>query len=180
MKLNDLAASKHLIVYGFQALKDYGKTSSHEGSNEVLSSLSPAVMAEMDIYRYYAPVMARGTTYNSAEQIRAADLDVIQVTVRPAEDPDTSHALIVSGHAGTVEILRDRYPDAEIYMGNATPEMIAGRCVIGTLPPMLIQHCAVYIAVTIDGYDRTLDDDLTGYALLQRMHVSPPITVTIA
>lgn len=57
---------------------------------------------------------------------------------------------------------------------------VAGRCVIGTLPPALIQHCAAYIAVTIDGYDRVCDGDLAGYALLSRMHVSAPIKVAIS
>lgn len=46
-KLNEIARNCNITAYGFQALKDFAQESKKDGSSIVISSLSPAVMAEM-------------------------------------------------------------------------------------------------------------------------------------
>jgi len=180
MKLNSILNNK-VIAYGFAAFKGLEAHSNPEGTEVVISTLSPAVMADMGIYTYYAPVLPRNTIFTSTEDIIAADLDaqLVNVLTCPAWDKDLSNIVIVSRHQGTIDLLKSMYPDAQVLSGNVTPDDIKGLHVIGTLPPHLIQYCKSYRAVTIKDFDYTKDGDLSGDELLQRIVISNPIRVQI-
>jgi len=180
MKLNSLLNEK-VTAYGFAAFKGLEVHSNPEGTEVVISTLSPAIMADMGIYTYYAPVLPRNTVFNTPEEVMQADLDVnvVIVTDYPSWDNDLSNIVIVSRHQGTIDILKSMYPDAQVLSGNVTPDDIKGLHVIGTLPPHLIQYCKSYRAVTIKNFDYTKDGDLSGEELLQRIVISNPIRVQI-
>lgn len=183
MKLNYLIEETHVTADGFQALKDFAKTSQSSGKrrNVIVSSLSPAVMMERGVHMYYAPVLPRGAVFNTAEDVKNADLDVNFVRVFSGLEADEyENKIIVSRHAGTVEMLREMYPDAVVLTGNINPEDIEGAFVVGTLPPHLIQFARSYQAVTIKGFDYAKDGDLTGEELKNRIHISAPIQVVVS
>lgn len=178
-KLNKIARNCNIRAYGFQALKDFAENSSKYGRKEIISSLSPAVMAEMGIMEYYAPVFPRGSVYNTAEDLVNADLSVNKIVVQWEDKDENAEEIIVSRHNGTIEILRAMYPNATIYSGNINPEDIEGKFVAGTLPPHLIQYASAYMAVTINNFDYTKDGDLSGKELKERLHISNPISVLV-
>lgn len=183
MKLNQLIEETHVTADGFQALKDFAKTSQSSGKRRsvIVSSLSPAVMMERGVHMYYAPVLPRGAVFNTAEDVKNADLDVNFVRVFSGLEADEyENKIIVSRHAGTVEMLREMYPDAVVLTGNINPEDIEGAFVVGTLPPHLIQFARSYQAVTIKGFDYAKDGDLTGEELKNRIHISAPIQVVVS
>lgn len=179
MKLNELIKHSHVIGYGFKAIVELSEHSADCSFNDsVVSSLSPAVMAEKGILRYYAPVLPRGAVYHSAEELIAADLDINVVCVEKVVGDFTAD-LIVSRHPGTIEMLAALYPNAEIVSGNITPKELEGKRVVGTLPPHLIQHCNGYRAAVIEGFDYSRDGDLSGEELKERFKLCDPIKVTI-
>lgn len=178
MKLNDLL-TKNIKAYGFQAFVDYAAQSNPDGDDIIVSTLSPAIMHDMGIGIYYAPVLPRNAVYHTADDVKAADLDVNRIAVYTAPDDGYSHTLIVSRHAGTVDILKGMYPEAEV-TDSVTDTSILGRClVVGTLPPALIQYCHAYKAVTIRDFDYAKDGDLSGDALRDRLQIAPAITVSV-
>ena len=183
MKLNRLIEETHVTADGFQALKDFAKMSQSSGEKRsvIVSSLSPAVNMEQGVHMYYAPVLPRGVVFNTAEDVKNADLDVNFVCVSLGLEADRyANKMIVSRHAGTVEILREMYPDAVVLSGNIKPEDIEGAFVVGTLPPHLIQFAGSYQAVTIRDFDYAKDGDLTGEELKSRIHISAPIQVVVS
>ena len=181
MKMNTIVGKYHVKGYGFKAVTELEKHSKEVGWEDsvVISSLSPAVMAEKGITRYYAPVLPRGAVYNTAEELLSADLDVNIVIVQEVADEDFKPDLIVSRHSGTIDLLREMYPDAELLSGNVTSEEISGGSVVGTLPPHLIQYCAGYRAAVIRDFDYSRDGDLSGEELKERLKLCDPIKVTI-
>lgn len=182
MKLNELVKNTKVTAYGFKALVEYAcEYENKEGEHPiVVSSLSPAVMMEKGISQYYAPVLPRGTVFNTAQNVYDADLEVNLITVLKTPSGHLyNKKLIVSRHAGTIEILKEMYPDAEVLSGNVTPEDIEGAFVVGTLPPLLIQWAKSYQAVTIEDFDYSKDGDLSGEELQNRLHVSDPIHVGV-
>lgn len=179
LKLNELRAHNKITAYGFKAFVEFAAQS--QGDNEfVVSTLSPAIMADMGISTYYAPVLPRGLILNTADEVAQADLNVNHVTVYAGLD--ASHfdtILIVSQHQGTIDLLLDKYPGAQVLSGNVTADDICKGFIVGTLPAHLVQYCQSYSAVTIDNFDYTVDRDLSGQELLDRIHISDPITVSI-
>lgn len=180
LKLNKIVKEYHIKGYGFKAVTELEKHSRESGWEDdvVISSLSPAVMAEKGITRYYAPVLPRGAVYHTAEELIAADLDINVVCVEKVDGNFVAN-LIVSRHSGTIERLAALYPDAEIVSGNITPEELKGKRVVGTLPPHLIQYCAGYRAAVIRDFDYSRDGDLSGEELKKRLKLCDPIKVTI-
>lgn len=176
MKLNELM-NCNVKAYGFQALKDYAAESNGDGMDVIVSSLSPAVMKDMGVSSYYAPILPRGAVFNTADDVRNADLSVNLITVITA--PEFKNAVIVSRHKGTIEVLKGMYPDAPVLDGNVTPEQIEGAYIIGTLPPHMIQYTKAYRAATINQFDYTKDGDLSGDELISRLQISDPISVII-
>lgn len=178
-KLNEILSNCTIKAYGFQALKDYAENSDRYGRKEIVSSLSPAIMAEMGIMKYYAPVLPRGMVFNTSEDLFNADLDVNKLIVQWEDKEEDIEEIIVSRHNGTIEILKVMYPNATVFTGNINPEDIEDKFVIGTLPPHLIQYASAYQAVTINDFDYAKDGDLNGKELKERLHVSNPISVLV-
>lgn len=181
MKLNTIVKNNHVEGYGFKAIVDLSDLSASGdcgGDIAIVSSLSPAVMAEKGIFCYYAPVLPRGTVYHTAEELLSADLDVNVINVDKV-DGNFEADLIVSRHPGTTAILSDMYPDADIVTGNITPEDLDSKRVAGTLPPHLIQYCTGYRAAVIKDFDYSRDGDLSGEELKERFKLCDPIKVTI-
>ena len=180
MKLNEIAKSNNLTAYGFKAFLEFADCKSNpKGSNVVVSTLSPALMADMGITEYYSPVLPRGLILNTAEEVEQADLSVNYVKVCKPTREEHNKKLIVSRHTGTIELLREIYPEADVMSGNITPEDIKGAFVAGTLPPHLIQYVWAYRAFTISDFDYSKDGDLKGDELKKRGRLSDPIAVII-
>lgn len=183
MKLNNIIKTANITAHGFAALKTLESMSNPNGVPAVLSSLSPAIMLGMGVSSYYAPVLPRGTVFNTAEEILAADIDVQIVTVLHYPEWDKVNGdkiVIVSRHQGTIEILQAMYPEAPVLSGNLNAADIDGLHVIGTLPPHLVACCRSYRAVTISDFDYAKDGDLQGLELQERIAISDPITVQIS
>lgn len=182
IKLNDVLKTNKVVAYGFPAFKGLEQKSNQEGEEVIISTLSPAIMADMGISVYYAPVLPRNTVFNTTDEVIVADLDIQLVTVLKYPSwhlVNQDKIVIVSRHQGTIDILKNEYPDAPVLSGNVTPDDIKNLHVIGTLPPNLIQHCQSYKAVTIKDFDYSKDGDLKGQELLDRLVISEPIQVTI-
>lgn len=178
-KLNGAIKHNNLTVYGFPAFKALEDRSNKEGYDIVLSTLAPGVMMDMGISVYCSPILPRGVVFNTPEEIIAADLDVVITTVLHAPDIEpNSNVVIVSRHQGTVDILKDMYPNHTV-LASITPDDILDKKVVGTLPPTLIQYARTYRAVTIKDFDHTKDGDLAGQELKERMILTEPIAVRI-
>lgn len=179
LKLNNLKMCNNITAYGFKAFIDYAEQSQGE-DNIIVSTLSPAIMAEMGVTSYYAPVLPRGVILTTAEDVEQANLDVNLVTVFSGLSVECfNKVIIVSRHQGTINLLLDMYPDATVLSENVTPEDISDGFIIGTLPPHLISFCKSYSAVTISNFDYSKDGDLSGPDLFDRIKISNPITVEI-
>lgn len=145
-----------------------------------MSTLSAAVMADMGINTYYAPVIPRGTVYNNTDEVIAATLDVNTVLVEHAEEITASDpVVIVSRHPGTVKLPQDMYPNNTL-LASITPDDISGKDVVSTLPPYLIQYAGRFKAVAIMDFDYSKDGDLAGDELRARMVITSTIRVTIS
>lgn len=116
---------------------------------------------------------------HTAKDVEDADLDVNLAKVKKGNEKDCDRTLIVSRHPGTIEILKEMYPKAEVLSGNVSPEDIKGAFVAGTLPPFLIQYAGSYQAFVINDFDYTKDGDLKGDELKNRSHICDPIVVSI-
>ncbi|MBN2980090.1 hypothetical protein [Cohnella algarum] len=170
MKLSQLLASKKVVASGFAAIS--GLSTHSLGTEEaVLSSLAPSVLAEQGVAEYYALQLARGTVYNTTEEIVAADPDVRRYVILAIDNTYGADVVIVSRHAGTVALLLERYPGADV-LESVTADQIAGKHVVGTLPPYLITAADAYTAVTIRGFDHTKDGDLAGDELAERIVIA--------
>lgn len=180
MKLNSLLNEK-VVAYGFTAIKGLEAHSNPKGTEVVISTLSPAIMADMGIYTYYAPILPRNTIFNTVDEVIIADLNVqlVKVLPCPAWEANKKGVVIVTRHNGTLDILKSMYPNAVVYTGDIGAEDIACLDVIGTLPPHLIQYCKSYRAVVVKDFDYSKDSDLVGDELLQRIVISNPIRVQI-
>jgi len=170
MKLSQLLSTKKVIASGFAAIAGLGGHS--KGTEEVvLSSLAPSILAEQGVTEYYALELPRGTVFNTPEEIIAADPDVRRYTIQSVDNVSDLDVVIVSRHAGTVALLQDRYPGAQV-LDSVTPDQIAGKHVVGTLPPHLITAAGAYTAVTIRGFDYAKDGDLAGQELAARIVIA--------
>lgn len=178
-KLNELVKSNNVKGYGFKAIVNYCEINADKNGEEiVVSTLSPALMAEIGIKEYYAPVLPRNSVFNTSEDVEQADLEVNHVVVCKTMSIGDKR-LIVSRHPGTIGLLKDTFPDAEILTGNVTKEDIEGCYVVGTLPPHLIQHVQAYSAFVIKDFDYAKDGDLSGNELEERGKLCDPIKVVI-
>ena len=178
-KLNDLLTSNNVTVYSFPAFKSLENICNKTGDPVVLSTLAPALMLDKGIDTYYSPVIPRNTIFKTADDVIAADLDVTITHVSAADEISAEEPVIIaSRHQGTVDILAQMYPN-NIVMGSVTPDNIAGKKVVGTLPPTLIQYAAAYKAVTIKDFDYAKDGDLSGKALQDRMIITRAIKVSV-
>lgn len=170
MKIQTLLQTKKVIASGFAAITALGAYS--QGTEEVvLSSLAPSILFEQGITSYYALEIPRGVVYNSADDIIEANLPVRQYTIQPVTLSDNVDTVIVSRHAGTVDLLKQRYPNVLVF-AQVTADDITDKHVIGTLPPHLITAAEAYTAVTIANFDHVKDGDLNGQELQDRLIIA--------
>lgn len=178
-KLNDLAATSVLEAADgtFEAVRAFCATTADNAGPRVVVATLAAALAE-GIGEFVSPVLPRGLRLSTADEVAAADLDVQVCRVTPAEvgDPD----LIVSGHAGTREVLVERFPCAAVFEGNISPEDVEGKVVAGTLPPHLVSAAAGYIPATVRDFDYSRDGDLSGEELLARLVIGDAVKVTVS
>lgn len=178
-KLNEIINTCNVTAYGFPAFKGLADRSNPDGAPAVISTLSAAVMADMGIYEYYAPVIPRNTIYQTTDEAIAADLDANTVLIDRMDDIAAADpVIIVSRHAGTVDLLREMYPDNTV-LESITPEDINGKDVVGTLPPQLIQYAGRFKGFAIRDFDYAVDKDIAGDELRDRMIVTGTIKVSI-
>lgn len=178
-KLNDIIHNNNVTVHSFPAFKTLEMCCNKEGEPAVISTLAPALMLDMGIDIYYSPVIPRNTVFQTIDEILAADLDVVETHVEKAADiTPEDDVVIVSRHAGTVDILKEMYPHS-VVMASITPSDILGKKVVGTLPSTLIQFAAAYKAVTIRNFDYVRDGDLCGDELAERLIITDAIKVSV-
>lgn len=184
LKLNDLLNTKKVISIGFPAIAGLGEYS--KGTEEVvLSSLSPAILAEQGVTEYYALQLPRGTVFKTTEDIINANPTVRKYIIEVVDKLDylpyanPIDTVIVSRHKGTVGILQhsDLWSGSKVFE-SVTEEDIKGKHVVGTLPPHLITACDMYTSVVIKDFDYNKDGDLSGKELKDRLVIAKkPIRV---
>lgn len=179
MKLNDILSKSNVIVYGFPAFKALEDHCNKSGAPVIISTLSAAVMADKGITKYYAPVIPRGSIYETAKDVLNANLDVNHVTVEKCPDvPTDAYVIIVSRHPGTVEFLEKMYPNHRT-LDQVEPVDILAEDVVGTLPPHLIQYAGSFRAVAIKDFDYAKDRDIEGKELADRMIFTSTIKASV-
>lgn len=176
MKIKELLATKKVNATGFAAIAALSEYS--DGTEEaILSSLPPAVLAAQGVTEYYALQIPRDSKYETAKEIIEANLPVRKYQIIPSVDTSGMTAVIVNRHKGTIEILKEMFPKAEV-LEQVTAEEIAGKHVVGGLPPHLITAAGAYTSASIANFDYAKDGDLTGEELKERLIVAKnPITV---
>lgn len=178
-KLNTLVSNNSITVYGFEAFKGLESVSNQNGTPIIVSSLSPAIMLDMGICEFYAPVLPRGTVFNNVQEVLDADLTANLVQVKKVSDITAEDdVIIVSRHAGTINLLKEQYPHS-VVLDSITPDVITDKDVVGTLPAHLVQYARRYKAVTIKDFDYKIDGDLSGTELLERIVLTDTINVVI-
>lgn len=178
-KLNDIIATCNVTAYGFPAIKGLADRSNPNGDPVIVSTLSAAVMADMGISTYYAPVMPRDSKYADTDDVLNADLDVNLVHVEHVADISAdSPVIIASRHRGTVELLQKMYPHNTV-LASVTPDDIRNKDVVGSLPPHLIQYARSFRSVAIKDFDYNVDGDLSGEELKERMIITGTIRATV-
>lgn len=180
-KLNELLKRCDVKAYGFAAFTALSALSNHSSETKInLSTASPAVNMGNGITTYVSPMLPRGARYNTPLDIIDADLEINLVQLQDYKNvEDCDKILIVSGHLGTIEILKKMYPEAEVLTGNVSSSDIANAFVVGTIPPHLAACCTAYQPVAISNFDYATDGDLKGDELRERLIISSPMSVTI-
>jgi len=181
-KLNDLARTHRLesAAGNFAAVAAYcGEYAAKDPDAQaaVIATMNAAMSG--GITEFFSVVFPRGARFNTAEEVRDADLDVQFVRIDPAPSAG-SPDIIVSGHAGTREVLASMFPAAEVVAGNITADDVRGKIVAGTLPPHLVAETEAYLYASIREFDYSRDADLSGDELAARLVVNPAVRVTIA
>ncbi|WP_068783197.1 hypothetical protein [Paenibacillus phocaensis] len=178
MKLSKLLNDCNVLSSGFPAIAALGEHS--KGSTPVvLSSLPAAVLHSQGITEYYSLVLPRGTTFNTAEDIIKSDPEVKKYRIETVDTAGMPKA-ITTQHQATLDVLAELYPDAEIISQrnadgttrNLTPEDVAGKHVIGVLPPFLVAAAGAFTSASVAGYNAATDGDLSGDALKQRLQIA--------
>lgn len=176
--LNDYAVTSK----GYPALAGLGSHS--KGALPVTLASVPAAQLFVDgITEYYTLVLPRGTQYNTTDEM-INDGDKITVQKWKIETVDTTNVptAITTQHKATLSVLSFIYPDAEVITQdidpatnrprNLSPDEIAGKHVIGVLPPHLVAVANGFTAVSIKDYNYVTDKDLSGEELLNRMKIA--------
>lgn len=178
-KLNEIVNTCNVTAHGFPAFKGLEEHSNPNGAPAVISTLSAAVMADMGIYKYYAPVIPRNTIYKATNEVIAADLDANAVSIDRMDDITAADpVIIVSRHSGTVDLLREMYPNHTV-IEDIKPDDIRGKDVVGALPPHLIQYAGRFKGFAIRDFDYAVDKDITGDELRDRLIITGTIRVSI-
>ena len=178
-KLNSLLPVKKFQVLPgtFPAVAAYAATA--EGTEEAFFGTLAGALASGFEGEFISPVLPRGLRLNTSQEVLEANLDYNVVEIKKLNS-EISPDIVVSGHVGTAEILRSRYPEAKVVSGNITPEEVEGKVVVGTLPPHLAAKAKGYIPVRIRDFDYSRDGDLNGDELLSRLVIDDPVRVIVS
>lgn len=179
-KLNDLQSVKKFQVLPgtFPAVAAYAATAT--GAEESFFGTLAGALASNFEGEFVSPILPRGLRLNTSNEVFEADLDYNIVQIKKLNSEEVTPDIIVSGHTGTVEVLKSRYPEAKVVSGNITPEEVKGKFVVGTLPPHLAAEAEGYIPVRIDSFDYSKDGDLAGKELQKRLVIDSPVKVTVS
>lgn len=176
-KLQDVLNVFGVTGMGFELMYGLTQHSQHgvggDSSNVVVSTLPAAVMAAKGIKTYFAPQFERGQVFETTEELIKANPTVNFFAITNGDE--YTETIIVSRHGGTVEILKEKYPDAELLTGDVDAGTVKGKHVVGTLPPHLVSECALYTHVSIKNFDYNKDGDIKGAELLDRIELNEPI-----
>jgi len=176
-KLQDVLNAFKVIGTGFEAMHGLTQRSQRgvvgDGSTVAISTLPASIMAAKGIKTYFAPQLERGQVFKTTEELIEANPDVNFFAI--TKGGEFTETVIVSRHAGTVEILEEEYPEAEVLTGNVDKKAIESKHVVGTLPPHLVSECALYTHVSIKDFDYNKDRDIEGAELLERIVINEPI-----
>ncbi len=177
MKLNELLKQYNVNIMSFPAFKGLEEFCNKEGKVVNLCTLPAELLLQQGISEYYAPVIPRGSIFNTAQEIMDADLDVNQYRIVEVESEDVEYCdtVIVTRHKATIDIIKEKFNCVtKVLTGNVTAEDIQGRNVVGVLPPNLICKCNSYIAMSIKDYNAT-EGDLTKEQIEDRLIMGRPI-----
>lgn len=178
-KLNDIldTVTFRVLPGTFPALAAYA-AKADGNSQKNFGTLAGALASGFE-GEFISPILPRGLRLNTSEEVLEADLSYNIVEIKKL-NTEVCPELIVSGHAGTAEILQSQYPGAKVISGNITAEEVKGKNVIGTLPPHLAAECQGYIPVRVKDFDYSKDGDLAGDELRERLIVDSPVKVTVS
>ena len=177
MKLNNLLKTNKVTVEGFPAFKQLEEFCNKEGKVVNLCTLPAELLLQQGITEYYAPVIPRGSIFNTAQEIMDADLDVkkYRITEVSEEEIEGKETIIVTRHWAAVNIAHELYPFVtKILLGNVTEEEVKGKNVVGVLPPFLVAKVNSYVAISIKDYNAT-EGDLSEKEIKDRLIVGKPI-----
>ena len=178
-KLNDLLPlAKFQVLPGtFPAISAYAEMA--KGPLQGAFGTLAGALSSGFTGAFIAPVLPRDLRLNTSKEVFDANLDYQIVEIEKIEDqivPD----IIVSRHAGTVDMLQCRYgQDLPVLSGNLEAEEVKNKTVVGTLPPHLAAEAEGYIPVRIKDFDYSKDGDLSGDELLSRLIVDDPVRVIV-
>lgn len=180
-KLNDLLTKDNVKVLGFPAFAGLTPDVEENETTIYISTLPAAQMLAKGVNSYYAPVIPRGSRFNTPDEVKEADLDLNLVTVSEIEDIKADDpVVIVTQHQATLEVLQSMYSNVTaVITGNASIEDIKDKSVVGVLPPFLISHCTRFKAYSIKDYNAATDGDLNAEQTAQRLVANNTIKVTI-
>lgn len=181
-KLNDILDTVMFRVLPgtFPALTAYAATADGDLQKN-FGTLAGALNSDIpeEGLEFIAPILPRNLRLNTAEEVAEADLDYQVVQIQKLNNEIVPEA-IASRHAGTVEVLKNRYgQDLPVLSGDLEPEEVKGKIVIGTLPPHLAAEAEGYIPVRIDSFDYSKDGDLAGKELQKRLVIDDPVRVIV-
>jgi len=178
MKLSNLLQNYNVKAMGFPAVAGLSEHSKGD-KPAVLSTLAAPQLFAQGITDYYSLVIPRGSIFKTTDDILAADPDVKHYKII-AVDTNNLPTAITTQHQGTLDILKELYPDAEVInqrqadgtVRNLTADDVRGKHIIGVLPPFLIEVAAAFTSTSIVNYNAATDGDLQGDELRQRLVIA--------
>lgn len=178
MKLSQLLASYKVTSTGYPALAGLG---AHSTGNApvVLSSLPPAVLIDQGVTEYYTLVLPRHTDFKTTDEILAFNPVVSQYRIETVDTAGLPQA-ITTQHLDTLEVLAGLYPEAEILVQklpdgskrDLSAAEVAGKHVIGVLPPFLVAAAAAFTSASTLGYNAAVEKELSGEELRERLQIA--------
>lgn len=180
MRIKDLLKGCNVKASGFKAVEELENhvDNDYTSSEVVLSTLPAALLLEKGIKEYVSLRLERGQVFHTAEEIIEANVPVDGYKIidefSGADILKIKDTIIVSRHEGTIGLLKDKYPNANVLDGNVSANDVKDKHVVGNLPPFLITECALYTPVMIKDFDYTKDGDLKGSDLKERFELGTP------
>ena len=177
MKLNELLKQYNVKVQSFPVFKKLEETSNKDGETINLCTLPAELLLQQGITEYYAPVIPRGSIFNTAQEIMDADLDVkkYRIVEVSEEEMEGKETIIISRHWAAVDCAHELFPNVtKILLGDVTEEDVKGKNVVGVLPPFLVSKVNSYVAISIKDYNAT-EGDLSKEEAKERLIVGRPL-----